>query len=166
MSACNTLEMFRILLFIPETNLHKLSNECEQLIVANQEQRFRSIVLDVCCKRLFFPVRTDTNSTAKPRRRFIKVFFHNKGIDNVKLTSILPNKLVRSKVPIYFQEQDPPLVIYNISRSVFNYNQTLRNINLYDYHNASSSCDCESSTFCYEPHGHVTTGDLRIVRNR
>ena len=151
-------------------NLHKLFTECEQLIVANQEQRFRSIVLDVCCKRLFFPVRTDTNSTAKPRRRFIKVFFHNKGIDNVKLTSILHNKLVRSKVPIYFQEQDPPLVSYkytnNISRSVFNYNQTLRNLNLDDYHNASSSCDCESSTFRYEPHGHVITGDLRIVRNR
>ena len=87
-----------------------------------------------------------------------------------KLTSILHNKLVRSKVPIYFQEQDPPLVSYkytnNISRSVFNYNQTLRNINLDDYHNASSSCDCESSTFLYEPHGHVITGDLRIVRNR
>ena len=66
-------------------NLHPLFTECEQLIVANQEQRFRRIVLDVCCKRLFFPVRTDTNSTAKPRRRFIKVFFHNKGIDNVQL---------------------------------------------------------------------------------
>ena len=103
-------------------NLHKLFNECEQLIVANQEQRFRSIVLDGCCKRLFFPVRTGTNSTAKPLRRFIKVFLYNKGIDKVKLTSILHNKLVRSKVPIYFQEPDPPLVRYkytnNISRSV------------------------------------------------
>ena len=35
-------------------NLHKLFNECEQLIVAHQEQRLRSIVLNVCCKRLFF----------------------------------------------------------------------------------------------------------------
>ena len=151
-------------------NLHTLFTECEQLIVANHEQRFRNIlVLDVCCKRLFFPVCTATNSTAKPRCRFIKVFFHNKGIDNVKLTSILHNKLVRSKVPIYFQEQDHSLVNYkyinNISRSVFNYNQTLRNIRLDDYHNASLSCDCESSTFRYEPHGHVITGDLRIIRN-
>ena len=98
------------------------------------------------------------------------MFFHNNGIDNVKLPSILHNKLVRSKVPIYFQEQDPPLVSYkytnNISRGVFNYNQTLCNINLDDYHNASSSCDCKSSTFRCEPHGHVITGDLRIVRNR
>ncbi|CAH3166575.1 unnamed protein product [Porites lobata] len=111
-----------------------------------------------------------TDSTAKPPRRFIKVFFHNKGIDKVKLTSILHNKLVRSKIPIYFQEKDPPLVSYKytntISRSVFNYNQTLRNINLDDYRNASSPCDCQSSTFRYDPHGHVITGDLRIVRNR
>ena len=98
------------------------------------------------------------------------MFFHNKGIDKVKLTSILHNKLVRSKIPIYFQEKDPPLVSYKytntISRSVFNYNQTLRNINLDDYRNASSSCYCQSSTFCYEPHGHVMESYLRIVRNR
>ena len=37
------------------SNLHKLLDECERLIVANQEQRFRSIVLDMCCKRFFFP---------------------------------------------------------------------------------------------------------------
>ena len=129
---------------------------------------FQSIVLDVGYKRLFFAVRTGTDSTAKPLRRFIKVFFHNKGIDKVKLTAILHNKFVRSKVPIYFQEQASALVSYkytnNISRTVFNYNPTLRNINLDDYRNASSSCDCESSTFRYEPHGHVITGDLRIVR--
>ena len=108
-----------------------LLHECQQLMVANQEQRFRSIVLDVCCKRLFFPAPTGTDSTAKPPRRFIKVFFHNKGIDQVKLANILHNKLVRSKIPIYFQEEDPPLVSYkytnNIYRSVYNYNQALRN---------------------------------------
>ena len=92
--------------------LHKLFNECEQLIVANQEQRFRSIVLDVCCKILFFPVHTGAHSTAKPLRRFIKVFFRNKGVDKVKRTAILHNKLVRSKAPIYCQEQDPPVVSY------------------------------------------------------
>ena len=50
---------------------------------------------------------------------------------------------------------------------MFSYNQTLRNIiNLDDYRNASSSCDCESSAFPYESHGYVITGDLRIVTNR
>ena len=49
---------------------------------------------------------------------------------------------------------------------MFNYNQTFCNINLDDYRNASSSCDCKSSAFRYEPHGHVIAGDLRIVSNR
>jgi len=48
---------------------------------------------------------------------------------------------------------------------VFNYNQTLYDIDVSNY-NTTSSCDCESSPFCYEPHGHVITGDLRIVKNR
>ena len=113
-------------------NLHKVFNECQQLIAANRGQRFTRTVLDVCCKRLFFPVRTGNNSSAKPQRRFIKIYFHNKGIDKVNLTNILHNKLVKSKVPIYFQEQDPPLISYKytntISRSVFNYNQTVHNV--------------------------------------
>ena len=127
-------------------------------------------MLDVCSKRLFFPVRTGDNSRAKPRKRLIKICFRNKGIDKVNLTNNLHNKLVTCKVPIYFQEQDPPLVSYKytnaISRSVFNYNETLRNIHNYDYSAASSSCDCASSTFRYDPHGHVITGDLHIVQNR
>ena len=58
------------------------------------------------------------------------------------------------------------LVSNTLSTSVFNYNQTLRNINRHDYRNASSSSDCQSSTFCNEPYGHVITGDLRIVSNK
>ena len=34
------------------------------------------------------------------------------------------------------------------------------------YDNWNQSCDCKSSTFCYEPHGHIITGDLHIVKNR
>ena len=26
-------------------------------------------------------------------------------------------------------------------------------------------CDCSSSTYCYEPVGHVITGDLHIIRD-
>ena len=49
---------------------------------------------------------------------------------------------------------------------MFNYNETLRNIHNNDDSAASSSCDCASSTFRYDPHGHAITGDLHTVRNR
>ena len=83
---------------------------------------------------------------------------------------LLHNKLVNSKEPIYFKGKEPPVISYkytdNISGKVFNYNQTLSDINLSKYGNWNQSCDCKSSTFCYEPHGHIITGDLRIVKNR
>ena len=56
---------------------------------------------------------------------------------------------------------------------MFNYNDILLNINIdgnqcpnIDDFCAVSSCGCESSTFRYEPHGHVITGDLRIIKNK
>ena len=154
-------------------NLHKLFTECEQLIVANHEQRFRSIVLDACCKRLFFPARTGTNSPGKPLRCFIKVFFRNKGIDKVKLTAILHNKLVRAKVPIYLQEQDPPLVSYMYTNNIF---LGLCSIIIRPFvililmiivmRLRRVTANLHPFEIRYEPHGHVITGDLRIVRNR
>ena len=109
-----------------------------------------------------------------PTRHFIKVYFHNKGIDKVNLTNNLHNKLVRSKVPIYFQEQDPAFLSYtytkNISRNVFNLiiikpPVTLISVIIVIH---LHRVDCQSSAFRYEPHGHVNsiTGDLRIVQNR
>ena len=83
---------------------------------------------------------------------------------------MLPNKLVNSKVPTYFKEKEPPVISYkytdNISMKVFNYNQTLSDVNLSKYGNWNQSCAYKSSTFCYEPNGHNITGDLRIVKNR
>ena len=54
-------------------NLHELHNECQQLRTANRDQRLRRIVLDVCSKKLFLPVRTGCTSNTKPKRRFIKI---------------------------------------------------------------------------------------------
>ena len=40
--------------YIVSSFLHRLFNAWQQLIGSNRDQRFRSIVLDVCGKRLFF----------------------------------------------------------------------------------------------------------------
>ena len=88
---------------------------------------FQENSLRCLLQKVIFFQYVQVNSSAKPQRRFIKIYFHNKGIDKVNLTNILHNKLVKSKVTIYFQEQDPPLISYKytntISRSVSNYNQ-------------------------------------------
>ena len=116
-------------------------------------------------------MRTGCTSNTKLQRRFIKIYFQSKGINNVNLINIFHNKLVKSKVPIYFQEQDPPLVS-------FQYTQNILGVCLITIKRCAASMliiiilqpphviVIESSPFRYEPHGHVITGDLRIVKNR
>ena len=41
----------------------------------------------------------------------------------------------------------------------------LSNLNVSEYLSNPQSCQCKESKFCYEPHGHVITGDLRVIEN-
>ena len=42
----------------------------------------------------------------------------------------------------------------------------MSDVNLADETTWNQPCDCTRSKVCYEPHGHIITGDLRIVKNR
>ena len=75
------------------STLYQLYLECEN-ITGNKDKRFLRIILDVCCRRLYQPVRSN-NCVPKPGRHFIKIHFH-KGIDKVNLQNMLHNKLVNS----------------------------------------------------------------------
>ena len=52
----------------------------------------------------------------------------------------------------------------NIGATLFNYNKTLKNTNIDD---DLPNCDCSTtfSDFVHGPHGHVHTGDLKIIEN-
>ena len=39
------------------------------------------------------------------------------------------------------------------------------NLNVSEYLFNPQTCLCKESKFCYEPHGHVITGDLRVIGN-
>ena len=60
-----------------------------------------------------------------------------------------------------------PLISYTYTRTIagkiFNYNKTVSSFDksIYD----EMECECTSSAFCYQPHGHVITGDLSIIEN-
>ena len=42
---------------------------------------------------------------------------------------------------------------------------SLSNLNVSEYFSNPQTCQCKESKFCYEPHGHVITGDLRVMEN-
>ena len=47
---------------------------------------------------------------------------------------------------------------------IFNYKNVLQGLNTENITRNPSACSCKASEFCYNPAGHVITGDLNIVR--
>ena len=48
---------------------------------------------------------------------------------------------------------------------IFKFAPALSNLNVSNYLSNTQTCQCKESKFCYEPHGYVITGDLRIIEN-
>ena len=54
-----------------------------------------------------------------------------------------------------------------VASKLFNFAPALLNLNVSEYMYLSNpqTCQCKESKFCYEPYGHVITGDLRVTEN-
>ena len=52
-----------------------------------------------------------------------------------------------------------------VASKLLNFAPALSNLNVSEYLSNPQSCQCKESKFCYEPHDHVITGDLRVIEN-
>ena len=52
-----------------------------------------------------------------------------------------------------------------VASKLFNFAPALSNLNVSGYFSNPQTCHCKESKFCYEPHGYVITGDLRVIEN-
>ena len=104
----------------------------------------------------------------KPKH-FMKIKFLNKAVDAINLPALLRSTSVTDKIPVYFKDKEPPTVSYEYTSTVaiklFNFAPALSNVNVSEYLSNPQTCQCNESKFCYEPHGHVITGDLRVIEN-
>ena len=134
---------------------------------SSDEYRATAIILDIAQHRLFRPVRSDV-PVEKPKY-FMKIEYFHKGIDAINLPDLLRSKLVADKVPVYFKNREPPIISYQYNNTVaskpFDFSSTLSNLNVTNYLSSPKSCQCQMSKYCYQPHGHTVTGDLKIIEN-
>ena len=102
-------------------------------------------------------------------KTFLKVPFHNKGIEMINLSQILHSKPVKKSIPSFFQNQTPPIISYSYTKTIagkiFNFKQSIKDLD-FEIGTTNLSCDCHVSDFRYEPVGHVVTGNLGIVENK
>ena len=113
--------------------------------------------------RLFRPVRSDV--PAEKPQHFMKIKFLNKAVDAINLPALLRSAPVTDKIPVYFKDKEPPTVSYEYTSTVvsklFHFVPAISNLNVSEYLSNPQTCQCKESMFCYEPRGHVITGDLR-----
>ena len=96
----------------------------------------------------------------------------NKGLQFLRLSRILHEPDVKSKLPPDFCDDDSPSVVYSLSNTIrnkiLNYKDTVSSIDINDLETFGTglhTCDCSSSDFVDPNHGHVLTGDLRMIQN-
>ena len=116
---------------------------------------------------MYKPVQT-VSPEETPTRDFLKLDFRNKGLDTVNISNKLNHKKVTSTIPAYFKNQIPPIISYSysspIAPKIFNYKNVLQGLNTENITRNPSACSCLASEFCYNPAGHIITGDLNLVR--
>ena len=147
--------------------LQELAVESTNFDYSSAEYRVIAIILDISNFRLFRPVRSDVK--AEKPKHFMKIKFLNKAVDAINLPALLRSTSVTNKIPVYFGDKEPPIVSYEYTSTVasklFNFSPALSNLNVSEYFSNPQTCQCKESKFCYEPHGHVITGDLRVIEN-
>ena len=98
----------------------------------------------------------------------MKIEYMHKGIDAITLPGLLRSKLVTNKVQVYFKNREPENISYqytNTASKLFHSSSTLSNLDVTNYLSCPRSCQCQMSKYCYQPHGHIITGDLKIIEN-
>ena len=98
------------------------------------------------------------------------IFFDNKGIELINLPRILHDKSLQQFLPS--NDVFPiPMVTYklpdSISSTIFNYQQFVSKLDLDNLLRDPNylPCDCANSPYRDKHHGHIVTGDLRIIKN-
>ena len=147
--------------------IQKLDLESTNFDYSSAEYRVIAIILNIANFRLFKPVRSDV--PAEKLKHFMKIKFLNKAVDAINLPALLQSTSVINKIPVYFRDKEPPIVSYEytstVARKLFNFAPALSNLNVSEYFSNLQTYQCKESKFCYEPHGHVITGDLRDIEN-
>ena len=143
-----------------------------------EREQWYSYILDTINTKLFKPTSNPPKKTAPENVCTIR--FINKGMEEIKISEImrhadtikaLPNKLQNDEaIPKVVMKLDSP-----IRNKIMNYEETVKSIEHITEGNISMSlnsessslfpCTCSESTFSDPHHGHIVTGDLRIIEN-
>ena len=161
----------RLLAVYRNADLRKLAAEATNRLFHCEDsvKRWYDLIIDVFYSKVY--VEKEKPQKKAPKHIF-PIHFHNKGIDHIKLSSILHDDDVINALPANLMSDEPPSIVYTLGSTIryklFNYKATSQNINTTDLETFGTGihdCECHNSNFRNEHHGHILTGDLRFIQN-
>ena len=154
-----------------KTDLKKLAGTASSRLFGCDDdvKHWYELIIDTYKTKIY--VHTNKQIKKAPKHIF-PLHFHNKGLEHIKLASILHDDDVINSLPDQLADIEIPSVVHSlggtIRNKIFNYKTTVQDIKTTDLETFGTgilTCDCNKSTFCNTDHGHVLTGDLRIIEN-
>ena len=135
----------------------------------NQFKQWYQAGLDIIESKI---VRDKPLKPKKERPKNIcSMFFDNKAVEMINFPKIVNDISFQESLPSIPTKFESPMITYKlrspIASKIFNYNKFVKSI---DVNNALADntcfpCSCHNSEFKNNFHGHIITGDLRIVQN-
>ena len=114
--------------------------------------------------------KTESNKEKKKENTKLAfiVRYQNHGIQMLNLGSMIHKEEIKATIPLTALDKHEPMIVYKydktIRNKIFNYKETVE-----EYVQGCElkmECNCSSSQFSDKDHGHVVTGDLRIIKNQ
>ena len=128
-------------------------------------EQWYDLICDIIDSKLYKPPIIKEPKNAP---KFVcAINFINKGMEKIGLSKIMNDKEYLDKLPEKFQSEKI-CVTYKlgnpIRNKIFNYKETVNSICIKDPPSLTT-CACNNSEFKDHNHGHIVTGDLRIVED-
>ena len=135
-----------------QKHLRKLAKESNKRLdnCSNSSKRWFDLIIDSYFSKVYID---DTKSNSKKAPKYIlPIFFDNKGLEFIRLNSIIRNDEVKGKLPDQFRNDETPSVVYSlgstIRNKILNYKDTVQNIDTNDsdtFGTGIHTCDCSST---------------------
>ena len=137
----------------------------------NKNTHIYAYILDIIDTKLYKPLGLNVTHKKSPPKNVCTVRFDNKGMEQIHLSKVINDKNIINLLPEKIQEESHiPVVTFKLCNTVrnkiLNYKLTVDSIFTDDevsFSTGTDRCDCQNSEFCDPDHGHIITGDLRIV---
>ena len=124
--------------------------------------------LDIICTKIY---KAPSKHVKKKPANTLSIFFPNKSLDYINISKIINDPIVIAELPLEFNKINNPTVVYRLNKGIrnkiFNYKKFLAELDVDSFlvDNTILPCSCADSPYSDDHHGHIISGDLRIVKD-